>query len=417
MIWSAGISLGFGVASVSVVVLGNLSRLASSGFLRCATRLALRKSVSFMEGALIAYLVPYQSLVLLIFRRLDLHHCRRRVCFVRSQTRTSGIGHRSHTKRKKCEVGRPLTLQHLRLCSPKREQVAEVAHPWSFLAPRKPSDSELWRRLQHLRPLSFPFFYVVQLRRNPAQIGDSHGQSWDEFRRGGLKQSRHVAATCGGFCLLELRCPCCLGPSGGRESEQNRESHCKLSGPRASRGWVAPANGIHHSTSTALAVALIGVASACFWFVRALDEPHRACPAEYLPALGSGNCRHPLRLQSALSRRLDTGEEVTVVDAMRLRVGQRVISAAGGWRSGVTRSPPRVSFPSLVRDCSRRPPPNTRVSFGTSTSRASSMWSAKGNAVEKTPDARRHNAWIGSAGAAGHDLRSQFQRAPFSTAL
>ena len=88
---------------------------------------------------------------------------------------------------------------------------------------------------------------------------------------------------------------------------------------------------------------------------------------------------------------------------------QRVISAAVGWRSTVTTlSPPRVS--SLTGRTTRTrcttPPfhPNSPAYFGTSPASNMALVNETNN---KQTEAPRHNAWIGSAGAAGYDLRSE----------
>jgi hypothetical protein len=92
---------------------------------------------------------------------------------------------------------------------------------------------------------------------------------------------------------------------------------------------------------------------------------------------------------------------------MQMRLGQRVIlSQTRGWTS-VTCSSPCASF-LRNRKYAKRPvlDPGTRASFGTSPLCASNMSSANRNAEVKS-DAPRHNAWVGSAGAGGHDLRSE----------
>lgn len=94
---------------------------------------------------------------------------------------------------------------------------------------------------------------------------------------------------------------------------------------------------------------------------------------------------------------------------MQMRLGQRVIqSQTGGWTSA-TCSPARGLF-FKNRHFPRRPLfyPGTRASSGTSALCASNMSSANINRnTETMSEAPRHNAWIGSEGAAGHDLRSQ----------
>lgn len=98
-----------------------------------------------------------------------------------------------------------------------------------------------------------------------------------------------------------------------------------------------------------------------------------------------------------------------------MRLGQRVIPAAGGWRSSLTHSPPRPSFLRNHAAAARllRLPSHqyTRALSSSSALYSSTMASANGNTIEKS-GAPRHNAWIGSAGAAGHDLRSQFRIVP-----
>ena len=86
--------------------------------------------------------------------------------------------------------------------------------------------------------------------------------------------------------------------------------------------------------------------------------------------------------------------------------------AAGQWR--MTPSLPRASL-LLLREGTRSSiplltrafHPSTRVPSGISAFCSSKMASTSGITVEK-PGPPRQNAWIGSAGAAGRDLRSQF---------
>ena len=103
-----------------------------------------------------------------------------------------------------------------------------------------------------------------------------------------------------------------------------------------------------------------------------------------------------------------------------MRLWQRVMPATGSWRKGATRSPLRISF---VRDSPSRAgylgylwslsPANSVASFATtSASRTLKMSSANGNTAGTPPTALRHNAWIGSAGPGGLDLRSQCRPTP-----
>lgn len=121
-------------------------------------------------------------------------------------------------------------------------------------------------------------------------------------------------------------------------------------------------------------------------------------PKHPLPAgWPRGTCRPEQTLITTRGRWLLDARR-GVWGAERMRPGQRVIPARGRWR--MTPSLPRASLLQALH-------PSTRAPFGTSALCSSKMASARGNDVEK-PGPPRQNAWIGSDGAAGRDLRSQF---------